>query len=100
MTASVCMCVCLSVHNHIFGTTHLMFTKFFVHGICGSGSGSVLLWQRSDMLCTSGFMDDIISAHKPKLLSVATQLRLSPHVALRLAINGSLLAVDMHACCS
>ena len=45
-------------------------------------------------------LDDIIFAHKPKLLSVATQLRLSPHVALRLAINGSLLAVDMHACCS
>jgi len=73
-----------------------MFTKFFVHGICGSGSGSVLLWQRSDMLCTSGFMDDIIFAHKPKLLSVATQLRLSPHV-ITLGYKW-LIAGSGHAC--
>jgi len=24
------------------------------------GRGSVLLWQRCDMLCTSGFIDDVI----------------------------------------
>ena len=30
------------------------------------GRGSVLLWRRSDhMVCTSGFMDDVMFAHKP-----------------------------------
>ena len=31
------------------------------------GRGSVLLWRRTDKLCTSGFMDDVIFAHKPRL---------------------------------
>jgi len=51
------------------------------------GRGSVLLWQRSDTLCTSGFMDDVIFAHKPKLLDLAAQLKCSAHAALGLAIN-------------
>jgi len=25
--------------------------------------GSVFLWRRFDMLCTSGFMDDVMFAH-------------------------------------
>jgi len=52
------VCVCLSVRDHIFGTTRPIFSKFFVLVIYGRGS--VLLWRRSDMLCTSGFMDDVI----------------------------------------
>ena len=28
---SVCLSVCLSVRYHIFGTTHPIFTRFFVH---------------------------------------------------------------------
>ena len=32
--------------------------------------GSVILWRRSDMLCTSGFMDDVIFAHKPMRFDV------------------------------
>jgi len=39
------------------------------------------------MLCTSGFMDGIIFAHKPRLLDVAAQLKRSAHAALGLAIN-------------
>ena len=39
------------------------------------------------MLCTSGFLDDIIFAHKPRLLDVAAQLKRSAHAALGLAIN-------------
>jgi len=37
-----------------------IFTKFFVLVIYGRGS--VLLWRRSDTLCTSGFMDVVIFA--------------------------------------
>jgi len=39
------------------------------------------------MLCTSGFMDDIMFARKPRLLDVAAQLKRSAHAALGLAIN-------------
>jgi len=52
------------------------------------GRGSVLFWRPSDTLCTSGFcVDDVIFAHKPKLLDVAAQLKCSAHAALGLAIN-------------
>jgi len=81
---SVCLCVCLSVCSHIFGTTRLIFTIFFVHVNYGRRS---VLWRRSDTLCTSGFMDNVIFAYKPWLLDVAAQLKRSAHVALGLAIN-------------
>jgi len=48
MNVSVCLCVCLSVHDHIFGTTRPIFTKFFVHVTCGP----ITIWWHSDMLCT------------------------------------------------
>jgi len=38
------------------------------------GRGAVLLWRRGDTLRTSGFMDDVILAHKPRQLNVAAQL--------------------------
>ena len=74
---SVCVCVCLSVRDHIFGTTRPIFTKFFV--LVTYARGSVLLLRRSDTLCT--FMDDVIFAHKPRLLDVAAQLKRSAHAA-------------------
>jgi len=46
------VCVCLSARDHIFGTARLIFTNFFAH--VPYGRGSVLLWRRSDTLCTSG----------------------------------------------
>jgi len=79
------VCVCVFVLDHIFGTTRPIFTKFFVH--VAYGCGSVLLRRHSDMLCTSGFMDDVIFAHKPMLLDVAAQLKLNAHALLGLAIN-------------
>ena len=68
---SVCLCVsvCVFVHDHIFGTTHPIFTKILVH--VTYDRGSVLVKRRSDTLCTSGFIDDVIFAHKPRLLDVA-----------------------------
>jgi len=71
--------------EHISGTTRPIFTNFFAH--VTYGRGSVLLWRRSDMLYTSGFMDDVIFAHKPKLLDVAAQLKRNAYAALGLAIN-------------
>ena len=59
--------------------------QIFVH--VTHGRGSVLLWRRSDKLCTSGFMDDVIFAHKPSLLDVAAQLKRSAHPALGMVIN-------------
>jgi len=78
--ACVCVCVFVFVRDHVFGTTRPIFTQFFVHVTCGRGL--VLLWRRSDKLCTSGFMDDVIFAHKPRLLDVADQLKRSSYAAL------------------
>jgi len=47
--------------------------QIFVH--VTYGRGSVLLWRRSYTLCTFGSMDDVIFAHKPRLLDVAAQLK-------------------------
>ena len=64
---SVCVCDCLSAI--ISSELHVRSSPFFVY--VTYGRGSVLFWQRSDMLCSSGFMDDVIFAHKPRLLDVA-----------------------------
>ena len=58
MSASVC--VCMSVRDHIFGTTRPIFTKSFMP--ITYIRGSVILWRRSDTLCTSGLVDDVIFA--------------------------------------
>jgi len=63
--------VCVFVRDHIFGTMRPIFINFCAR----------YLWPwRSDTLCTSGFMDDVMFAHKPRLLDVAA------HAALGLAI--------------
>jgi len=81
----VSVCGCLFVRDHTFGTAHPIFTKVFVH--VTYGRGSVLLWRRTDTLCTSGFVDDVMFAYKPRLLDVAAQLKRGSHAALGLAIN-------------
>ena len=53
--------MCLSVREHISGNTRPIFTNFFLH--VTYSRGSVRLWRRRDMLCISGFMDDVIFAH-------------------------------------
>jgi len=54
----VCLSVCLSVHTHIAETTQPYFNNF-VYVDCGHGAD--ILWRRCDTLCTSGFVDDVIS---------------------------------------
>jgi len=85
MSVSVCLCMCLSVRDHIFGTTRPIFANCFVH--VSYGRGSVFLWRRSDTLCASGFINDVIFAHRPRLLEVAALLKHSAHAALGLAVN-------------
>ena len=87
MSVSVCLSMCLSVRDHLFGTASPIFTKTFVR--VTDGRVSVLLWRRSDMLCTSDFMDedDVIFAHKPWFLDVAAQLKRSAYTDLGLAIK-------------
>ena len=80
MSVSVCLsvCVCLSVRYRIFGTTRPIFSKFFLH--VTDGCVSVLLRRCSDTLCAF-----VMSAHKPRLLDVAAQLKHSVHAVLGLA---------------
>jgi len=56
----VCLFVCLSARI-TWKTARPNFTQLFVHVACGSGS--VILWRRCDMLCTSGFMDDVMFSY-------------------------------------
>ena len=52
---SVCMCACLSAI--ISSELHVRSSLISVRATLGRVS--VLLWRRSDTLCTSGFMDDV-----------------------------------------
>ena len=85
MSVSVCLPVCVCLFAIISSELHVRASTMFVH--VTYGRGSVLVWRRSDTLCTSGFMDDVIFSHKPRLLAVSAQLKRSAHVALGLAIN-------------
>ena len=77
---SVCVC-CLSVRDHIFGTTRPIFANF----LCMLSMA--MARSTSDTSCISGFIDDVVFAHKPRLFDVAAQLKRSAHAALGLAIN-------------
>jgi len=57
----VCLFVCLYVCSRNSKTHGRNFTKFFVHVVCGRGM--VLLLCCWDMLCTSGFVDDVPFLH-------------------------------------
>jgi len=68
---SVCLhvCPCVSPRAYLWNYTsdlRQMLCPCYVHV-----RGLVLLWQHSDTLCISGFTDDVIFAHKPRLLDVA-----------------------------
>ena len=82
--------VCLSVFLFICPRSYLRnytsdLYQIFTHATYGRGS--ILLWWRNDKLCPSGFVDDVIFAHKPRSLDVAAQLKRSAYASLGLAIN-------------
>jgi len=68
VSVSVYVCVCLSAS--ISSELHVRSSLYFFMHVT-YGSGSVLLWRRSDMLCTSGFVNDVMFVRKPRLLDVA-----------------------------
>ena len=90
---TVCVCVCLSAI--ISSELHFRSSPDFLCVLI-LGRGSVLPWRRSDTLCTSGFTDDVIFAHKPRLLDVAAQLKRSAYAALGLAVNCAVIPVAGH----
>ena len=61
---SVSVCLSVFVCDHIFETTLPTFTNFYVlpMAVARSSSGGVVT---GPTLYTSGFMDDVIFAHKP-----------------------------------
>jgi len=81
MNMSVQVCVC---PRSYLGTACTIFAKFFMH--VTYGHVSFLLGWYNDMLRISGFMNDVIFAHKLRLLDVAARLRQwGSHAALGLA---------------
>jgi len=80
---SVCLCVCLPAI--ISPELHVRSSPNFSRTLPMAVARSSRLWRRSDTLCTSGFIDDVIFAHKPRLLDVAAMC--SAHAAFGLAIN-------------
>ena len=67
----VCLCVFVCPRAYLQKYTSDLY-QIYVH--ITDGRGSVLLWRRCDTLCTSGFMDDVALAHKPRQFNVAAQL--------------------------
>ena len=65
----VCLSVCLPVWACLWNYTRPIFTKRSVHVTCNRSSA--LRCRRSDVLCISGFIDDVIFARKPRLPDVA-----------------------------
>ena len=94
----MCLCVCVSVCEHISGTPGPILTKFFVHIPCDRGS--VLLWRRCATLCTSGFMDDIkfgrnglyVVAWPASWVATSRQLRARPGQSL-MSVNTCCICV-------
>ena len=71
MSGCVCVCVFVSPRAYLWNYRSALY-QFLV--LVAYGRGLVLLWRRCDTLCTSGFVDDVILAHKPRQLNVAAQL--------------------------
>jgi len=79
----VCLSVCLSVRDHIFGTTRPTLAKFLcMLPMAVAFSGGVVTHYVLPV-----FLNDFIFAHKPRLLDVAAHLNRSAHAALGLAIS-------------
>jgi len=59
------------IHLFISGTTDPNFIKYSVH-YEADGCGSFLLWQHCDMLCASGYVNDVTFSHNGRHRHVDT----------------------------
>jgi len=67
----VCNCQRVSVREHISETVCPIFASLHVT----YGRGLLLHWRRCDMLCTSGFMNDVIFAHNGPYGGMSTSMK-------------------------
>jgi len=65
LSVSLCSCVCQSAN--ISSELHVRSSSNLLCPLPMAVARSSLLWRRSDTLCTSGFEDDVIFAHKCKV---------------------------------
>ena len=83
MSVYVCQSVCVCLRSYLRNYTSNLHQCFVLKT---HGRGSVFLWGRSDKLGISGYTDDVLLAHKVRLLDVAARLgQRGSHAALRLA---------------
>ena len=94
MSVSVCLCVCVCVfvcpRSCLRNYTPRLHQIFM---LVTYGRDSVFPWRRTDTLFTSGFLDDVIFAHKPRLLDVAAQLERSAQCTRSLGLSYKLCAL-------
>jgi len=64
MSVSVCPCVCVRVFVfvHVYLRNQMSSLQRFFSA-CYLLCGSVLLWQRCDIFCIYGFVDDVMFSH-------------------------------------
>jgi len=90
MSVSVCVCVCVYLSVIIPSDLRVQSSPNFSRMIVTRGRGLVLFWQSGDMSDIFGFMDDVIFAHKLRLLDVSARLRQrGSHAALGLACRNT-----------
>ena len=81
MIVSLCVCLSAIVSSELHVRSSLNFLRMLPMAVARSFSGGVVIRYVLTV------MDDVMSAHKPRLLDVATQLKRNAHAALGLAIN-------------
>ena len=75
MSVSVCLCMCVCPRSYLWSHTSDLHQTFvhLTHGRgLGSSSGVVVICYVFPV-----FMDDVMFAHKPRLLDVAAQLAIN-----------------------
>ena len=92
MCVCVCVCVCLSAiissQEHLGRSSNFLCT--LPKAVARSSSGGVVIRYVLPVLYN---VNDVVFAHKPRLLDVAAQLNRRAHAALGLAINCAHCAV-------
>ena len=67
----VSLCVFVCPRSYLRNTRPIFTNILFMRVTCPIPRLGPILWRRSDTLRISGFMDDVIFAHKLRLLDVA-----------------------------